>query len=1047
VIRSPLDVAVLRRALEALVRRHAILRIAVSDDGESPVQRVVDAGLGVLDEVDASAWTDDDFRARLSESYLRPFDLEKGPVLRASLYRRGPAEHVVLLAVHHIATDAWSIGLMTSEWLTLYEALREGRPEPLAPLPARYADFVRWQDQMVAGAAGEEMLAYWRQQLRGPLPTLQLPTDRSRPAVPSFRGSERALWLEADVTLGLRALAQQHRTTLFTVLLAAYQVLLHRYSGQDDLLIGTPTAGRSRSEFEGIVGYFVNPVVMRGDLSGDPTFADLLRRTGAMVVDALRNADYPFPLLVQHLNPVREANRSPLFQAEFNLVRITQLGRGGDVARPAAVSTVVLGGLVVETMGLPQQAGQFDLSLDILDLDGPLMATLKYSTDLFEASTIERMAGHLETLLRGIVAKPTARISALPLLTRGEREAFSGWNATGADLPEACVHELIAERAAAVPERVAVESGEGCLTFGELEARAERLGGVLRERGVGPGVLVGVYMERGLAMLAALLGVWKAGGAYVPLDPGFPAERLSYMVEDSGAALLLTQSGLSASLPTRAVPAIVVDEPAEEPGPGVARASGVRGAVPEDLAYVIYTSGSTGRPKGVAITHRALVNLLLSMGREPGLGEGDVLLSVTTLSFDIAALELYLPLLVGARVYVASREDALDGRRLIELLDQSRATVMQATPATWRMLIEAGWEGTPGLRVLCGGEALPRDLAEAMLARAGEVWNVYGPTETTVWSSVERVGSGEGPVSIGRPIANTQMWVLDGRLKPLPVGVSGELYIGGTGVARGYWGRAELTAEKFVPDAFAGQPGSRLYRTGDLARWLPDGRLECLGRIDHQVKVRGFRIELGEIEAALREQPRVRNAVVTVREDEPGSRRLVAYVVPEGDATGLEGELRPRLRTTLPEHMVPSTIVLLDSLPLTPNGKVDRKALPAPERQARASIREYVGPANAMEARISQLWAAVLGEPTVGVEDNFFDLGGTSFLLTRVVSRARKDGLEITPLDVFRFPTVRALASRLVDGGAGSPDYERVRDRARRQREAMARAPRTPRRG
>jgi len=1009
IARGTLDVAALQHALVAVIERHEVLRATYDVRDGEPAYRIQPAAQTPLEVVDAAAWDPEELRARIGESCQRPFDLEHGPILRACLFSRSAAEHVVLLVVHHIAFDAVSLGVFLTEWTALYEAKRVGSPPALKPLSARYSDFVRWQQGLVSGPDGERMKTYWHDLLQPPLPVIELPVDRVRPRVQSFRGGTHAFSIDDTLATRLRALAREEGATLFMVLLAAFQVLLRRYTGQEDLLIGSFTAGRSHWDFEGIVGYFVNPVVMRGDLSGDPSFTELLGRTRRAVVGALAAADYPFPLLVQHLHPVRDPSRSPLFQVVFNLIR--HLGAASGTGMDRLVPSPGFGGVRLEAFPLPQQEGQFDLTLDVIDLDGPLLVNLKYSTDLFEAETIERMAGHLQALLRGIVSGPMARIADLPLLTGAERESFSGWNATGCDLPARCVHELLSERALAVPDRVAVEGEAGRLTFGELEGRAERLAAVLRSHGVGPGSRVGVYMERGPDLLAALLGVWKAGGAYVPLDPGFPAERLAYMVEDAGVVLLLTQGGLEDSLPTPSAAAIAVDKVVGRSEGGPASGSGGPRAHPEDLAYVIYTSGSTGRPKGVAITHRALLNLLLSMRREPGLAESDVLLSVTTLSFDIAALELYLPLLVGARVYVASREDALDGRRLAGLLEQTHATVMQATPAMWRMLIESGWSGSPRLKVLCGGEALPRDLAEALLKRAGEVWNVYGPTETTVWSSVERVESGAEPVLIGRPIANTQMWVLDDGLQACPVGVTGELYIGGTGLARGYWDRPDLTAEKFVPDPFSREEGARLYRTGDLARRLPDGRLECLGRIDHQVKVRGFRIELGEIEAALREHEGVEGAVVLAQEGAAGDRRLCAYLT-----SGLAGpasvtDLRESLRRTLPVYMVPSSFVFVDRFPLTPNGKVDRRSLAG--YGGPRGEEERLPPRTETEKLVADVWRELLGVETVGVRDNFFDLGGHSLLAARALSRIEARVGRRVELTEIIYQTLEQLASSL----------------------------------
>ncbi len=997
-LRGDLSTEALEGALSAIVARHEALRTAFGREDGEPVQRVLPPEPVCIRRVEP-AEGGESLDALMAEEVTRPFDLAAGGVLRSTVYRVGEREWVLLLVAHHIASDGWSMGVFTRELSTFYEAIVEGRDLTVAPLPVQYRDYAVWQRRWLQGDVLEEQVMHWRSRLEGAPRVLELPADRPRPPMETHHGARVSFTLPRSLSMDVAALGRRHGATLYMTLLAAFDVLLSRHAGQEDLLVGSPVANRSRAEIESLIGFFVNTLVLRGDLRGDPTFEELLARVREDCLDAYAHQDLPFEKLVEELRPERDLSRNPVVQVMFALQNV-----------PA--SDVHLKGVSIRSRDVSRGAAQVDLALFLRETSEGLAGTFEYATDLFERTSIVRLVDRFRTLLEGIVADSGRRVSELPLLTEGERGDLEAWNATTAEVPEVCVHDAISERAARSPDRVAVESAEGQLTFGNLEGRAEQLAGVLRARGVGPGALVGVYMERGLEMLVALLGVWKAGAAYVPLDPGFPSERLSYMVEDSQAALVLTQTGLLGSVPTRSVPALVVDEAAMEgaAGPGLSE----RRATPDNLAYVIYTSGSTGRPKGVAISHRALLNLLLSMGREPGLSEGDVLLSVTTLSFDIAALELYLPLLVGARVYVASREDGLDGRRLSRLLGETGATVMQATPATWRMLIESGWEGTPGLKVLCGGEGLPRELAEELLSRASEVWNVYGPTETTVWSSAERVRSGEGPVSIGRPIANTRMFVLDRHLRPVPVGVAGELYIGGMGLARGYWRRPELTAEKFVADPLSGASGERVYRTGDLARWLPDGRLECLGRVDSQVKVRGFRIELGEIEAVLAEHGGVAEAVVVAQEAGSGDRRLVAFLTSRVAPAPTAVELREHLGRTLPAYMVPSAYEFVDRLPLTPNGKVDRKALAQRSVTGEVECTGYTAPRTPTEEVLARIWAEVLEVERVGVEDDFFALGGHSLLATRLTSRIRQAlGVELPLREIFTLRTLSGVASEI----------------------------------
>jgi amino acid adenylation domain-containing protein len=749
-------------------------------------------------------------------------------------------------------------------------------------------------------------------------------------------------------------------------LLSGFQILLARYTGKADAPVGSPIAGRTRSELEGLIGFFVNTLVLRTDLSGDPTFSETLARARETTLGAYGHQDLPFEKLVEELAPRRDLSYSPLFQVML-------------VLQNAPQRAIELPGLLIEPLRAETGTAKFDLTLSLAETAEGLAGWLEYDLDLFDPATAERIAGHFGTLLEGAAADPGRRLSELPLLSEAEREQLVvDLNATGREVPEVCVHEGIAAQAARTPDAVAVTFGTESLTYRELDRRANALAHRLRDLGVGPEARVGIALERSLEMVVGVLAVLKAGGAYVPLDPSYPAERLAFMREDSGVALVL-EDGLGE-----------VGESEHPPagGPG-----------PWNLAYVIYTSGSTGRPKGVQISHAALTNFLASMAERPGLGSGDVLLSVTSLSFDIAGLEIYLPLLAGGRIVLASREQAADGHALRELIAASGATVLQATPATWRLLLDAGWTGGKGLVALCGGEALPPSLAASLRERTRALWNVYGPTETTVYSTLEEIGA-EPPIAIGRPVANTEVYVLDAWGNLAPAGVPGELLIGGAGLARGYLGRPELTAERFVPDPFGGA-GSRLYRTGDLARFLPDGRLECVGRIDHQVKVRGFRVELGEIEAELCRHPEVAAAVVTAREE-----RLVAYMV--GDAP-IEA-LREALKSRLPAYMMPSAFVLLESLPLTPNGKVDRKALPEPG----AAAEVLAGPRTPGEELLAGIWCDVLGVERVGIHQDFFDLGGHSLIATRVVSRVRDVfGAEMPLRWLFETPTVSGLAARL----------------------------------
>jgi amino acid adenylation domain-containing protein len=993
-LRGRLDEAALRRSLFAVVARHEVLRTVFREfDGvPTPVVREdLSTNLDVV-ELGGDEAHQEGLVRRLRAAAMEPFDLGRGPLVRATLFRLGAQRHVLLLCSHHVVSDGWSMGVFVRELTAFYEQLVSGREPELPPLPVQYADFAAWQRAWLQGEALERQLAFWRARLAGAPGVLELPTDQPRPPVPSHRGRRTSFTLPKALHDRLAEVSRREGATLFMTLLTAFQVLLSRYSGQTDVVVGMPVANRSRPEVEGLIGFFANTLLLRTDLSGDPPWREVLGRVRTSTLDALAHQDLPFERLVEELRPERDASRNPLFQVMFALQ---------NVPRPR----LDLAGLQVAPIDVDRETSQVDLTLYVHETEDGLKGVFEYATDLFEAETITRMGAHLERLLLGLVERPEARLSELPLLSVAEEQCLSAWNDTLRPFPAVCVHDLVVERGSKTPERIAAEAGGESLTYGALLERSALLAEHLSGLGVGPDVPVGVYMERSLGMLVALLGVLRAGGAYVPLDPSYPRERLAHMVEDSGLQVVLTESALEGRLPGDGLTPLCVDQDWRGPK------APVKAADPENLAYVIYTSGSTGKPKGVAVTHRSLVNLLVSMAETPGLRETDVLLSVTTLSFDIAGLEIYLPLLTGARLVLAGREEAADGHRLRDLLESSKATVMQATPATWRLLMEAGWPGTPNLKVLCGGEAMPRDLADALLTRSAEVWNVYGPTETTIWSSAWRVKPGPGPVPIGSPIANTSLHVLDQHLAPLPVGVSGELYIGGDGLARGYWGQPDLTAERFLPDPFSSKPGARMYKTGDLARRLADGSVECLGRIDHQVKLRGFRIELGEIEAALREHPGVEGAVVLAQDVAGGDRRLVAYLAHASSGQPNVTALRNQLRESLPTYMVPSSFVFLDRLPLTPNGKVDRKALARFESGPGSGVKSHVAPRTPLEAFIAELWRKELGLERVGVRDNFFDLGGHSLLAMRVLAAIeKKTGHRFHPRDII-FQTLEQLAA------------------------------------
>jgi len=1016
-----LEIAAFGAAIDEIVRRHEALRtvFATSEEGE-PRQVILPAARQPLPLVDLAGLPAPERTAEATRlaaaDALRPFDLARGPLMRNTLLRLAEGEHALLIAMHHAVTDGWSIGIFTRELTALYAAFAAGEPSPLPELPLQYADFAVWQRRWLAGEVLEDQLRYWRGHLAGAPPVLELPADRPRPAVQSHRGGRRWLTLPAELAARLSAESRRLEVTPFMALLATFGALLRRYSGEEDLVIGTPIANRSRHELEELIGFFANTLALRVNAGGDPAFADLARRVREAALGAYAHQEIPFERLVDELQPERSLDHSPVFQVMFILQN----------APPARLE---LGDLTFSPLEVEEGKAQFDLSLAVMEVGGEMAARLEYGSDLFDAATAERILGHFGALLAAALAAPRQRLSGLSLLSEAERrELLVTWNDTAADYPdELTVPELFEAAARRAPEAVAVSQGDRRLTYGELDERSTRLARRLVDLGVGPEVRVGLCMARTPDLLVALMAVLKAGGAYVPLDPSHPRERLGWILEDAKAPVLLADAASLDSLPAHG--AAVID-PAAEAGSGEA-APWVRRALPENLAYVIYTSGSTGRPKGVAVRHRGVVNYLSSMARRPGLEAADAVLALTTLSFDIHVTELLLPLSVGARIELVDRETAADPERLAAAVESGGVTVMQATPATWTLLLEGGWQGRPGLRVLAGGEALPASLAERLLERVGSLWNVYGPTETTVWSTLHPVPAGAGRISIGKPLANTTVHLLDAGGEPSPVGVGGELCIGGAGLARGYHGRPDLTAERFVPDPF-GPAGSRLYRTGDLARRLPGGDLEFLGRIDHQVKIRGFRIELGEIEAALLQLPGVAHAAVVVRE-EGADRRLVAFLAPEPGAAPSVSGLREGLLERLPDYMVPAAFVSLDPLPLTPSGKVDRRALTRLALASGLAVveegREYVAPRDETEEILAGIWAELLHRERVGIHDRFFELGGDSILAIRMVARAQKEGLRFSPRQLFQHQSIAELAAVAVrevrDAGLRPTPFQR----------------------
>jgi amino acid adenylation domain-containing protein len=1008
---SKVDVPALQRTFQALVDRHLSLRTTFSDSSGEPVQRIHYMRVNLLYE-DASHLNDAELNQRLIEHAHRPFDLEEGPLLRVNLFSRAKGEYILLLTVHHIVADFWSLAVLMHEMGILYQEEAAGKSTILPPLALQYTDYVRWQGEMLASSEGEHLWAYWQEHLADVPPMLNLPTDRPRPSVQTYRGASQRLTIDEALVEGIKAVGRGQGATLYMTLLAAFQALLYRYTNQKEIVVGSPTASRNWAALAGLVGYFINPLPLRADFSDDPTFEEFLGQVRRTVLAAFEHQDYPFSLLVERLQPLRDPSRSPLFQVMFALQKTPQFGEQEDLAAFALRETgarMELGGLKLESLALEQRVAQFDLTLMVAEVEGGLACSLEYNTDLFDGETATGLLDHFVSLLSGIAANPLQRISQLPLLTEREtHQLLIQWNNTARDYPQACIHELFETQVAKTPDSMAVIFGDRQLTYRELNQSANRMAHYLQRLGVGPEVRVGVLMGRSVEMLVSVLGILKAGGVYMPLDKAYPQERIAFMLEDSQADVLLTDS--KATQPLNETTAKVIDVMAEV---DALRRESVdnpsSAAAPENLAYVIYTSGSTGLPKGVAIEHRSASILLQWASEVFTPGELAGVLASTSICFDLSVFELFSPLSRGGAIVLA--ENAL---QLPKLPAAKRVRLINTVPSAMVELLRSGGVPASVQTVNLAGEQLSSELVQQIYRRTNvkKVFNLYGPSEDTTystWALIERELNSQPP--IGQPIANTEVFLLDKHLQLVPIGVPGELYISGAGLSRCYLNRPALTAENFLPNPFSQREGARMYRTGDLARYLRDGNLEYLGRVDYQTKLRGFRIELGEIEEVLRQHAGVRESVVVVREDAPGDKRLVAYLVPHDEQSLTVAELRSHLKSKLPDYMIPSFFVSLDAMPLTPNGKVDRRALPTPSQSFFTAEDISAAPRTPVEEVIAGIWCHVLGLEQVGVDDNFFSLGGHSLLAIQVISRTEDAfRVEIPLRHLFEFPTVTGLA-------------------------------------
>jgi len=1003
--RGALDTSALDRSVQHLFDRHASLRSTFTADLEtqlfrpSRLEQIATFDLSTLPENER----DRQFEEFVEHEVTTPFDLKHGPLVRITLFKLSSESHRLVLTAHHAICDGWSSTLLIYDLSRTYNALAAGCV-PLLPPPDSFPEFAREQARERNDAEYQTTEEFWLKQFKDDCAPLNLPTDRPRTAVRSYGGNVANRMIDSELFGLLKRATPQLGGTIFATLFGAYVALLHRLTAQTDIVIGVPAAGQAVLGRNDLVGHCVNFLPIRVHFSGEQSFAEFARSVKCTILNAYDHQNYTYGTLVRSLRKLaRVGGQPPLVSAMFNIDK-------------SGFDTFGFDGLQYSVSYNPKRHVNFDLFFNLIQTETSLKVECEYNSDLFDRMTIECWLEHFETLLAAAVADAGTPVGALPLLSKSEeRTILTTWNNTSALYPrDRTWLDLFAEQVARTPDAPALESGRDLLSYRELDRRSNQLAHHLRKLGVGPNMLVALSIARSVEMVVGLLGILKAGSAYVPIDPSYPHDRRAFMLKDAEATVLLTQEQLLSGLPALALKVVCVDRDskaiAQEPDTAPAHSAG-----PEDLAYMIYTSGSTGKPKGVQIEHRSLINFLCSMRREPGLAADDVVLAVTTLSFDIAGLELCLPLITGAKIVLASREVAVDGAALLREIERHRITVLQATPSTWRLMLAAGWKGSPRLKALCGGEALPVDLAAEILPRCSELWNLYGPTEATVWSTCARITVAD-QVHIGRPIANTEIYILDASGRPLPVGLVGELLIGGDGLARGYRNDPELTAEKFSAHPF--RRGERIYRTGDLARWRPDGSIDCLGRRDFQVKIRGYRIELGEIEAELGLHPQVAFNVVAAREDAPGDKRLVAYVVARRHGEKPEmAALREHLRRKLPDYVVPSVFVVLDSFPLTPNGKIDRRALPQPNGTHIAVANKFLPPRDSVERMLAHLWSKVLRMKRIGLNDNFFELGGHSLLAVRIMFEIEKVFGKRLPLaTLLEAPTIRQLA-RIISSG------------------------------
>ncbi|MEH2023712.1 non-ribosomal peptide synthetase [Nostoc sp.] len=1010
-----LNQAAFLQTLDEIVRRHEVLRTTFATMEGKPVQVIIPTlsltlptiNLEDLSEIEQET----EVKKLVIQEIQQPFNLTKAPLLRATLLRLNQREHILIFTMHHVISDGWSMGVLIKEIAALYEAFSTGRLSPLSQLPIQYVDFAAWQQRSLQGDLLQSQISYWKNQLKDAPKLLELPTDYPRPAVSSFRGATYSFELSDDLSVALNKLSQQYGSTLFMTLLAAFQTLLWRYTGSEDIVVGSPVANRNRTELEGLIGFFVNTIVLRTNLAGNPTFEELLTRVRKVALAGYAHQDLPFDQLVEELQSQRNLSHTPLFQVMF-------------VLQNSPMPALELPGLTLSVLDVDNGTAKFDLTLEITEKAQKLFANLEFNTDLFQESTIKRMAGHFQTLLKSIVANPELRLSELSLLTEPEKhQLLLEWNETKVEYPQQlCIHQLFEAQVEKTPNAIAVVFENHQLTYRELNARANQLAHYLQKLGVKSEVLVGICVERSLNMVISILAILKAGGGYIPLDPAYPKERLAFILQDAEVSVLLTQQHLIENLPQHQTNVVCLDTDWENITQQ-SQQNPISECTTDNLAYIIYTSGSTGQPKGVLVNHSNVVRLFAATEPWYKFNQNDVWTLFHSIAFDFSVWELWGALLYGGKIVIVPYWLSRSPEDFYKLLLTQQVTVLNQTPSAFSQLIQVeeslGTAFGLNLRlVIFGGEALQLESLRPWFERHGDqspqLVNMYGITETTVHVTYRPLVKADLEVGlgsiIGRPIPDLQVYLLDRYQQPVAIGVKGEMYVGGAGVTRGYLNRPELTTERFISHPFSSKPNARLYKSGDLARYLPNGDIEYLGRIDEQVKIRGFRIELGEIEALISQHLAVRETVVVVSE----SQRIVAYLVPQTEQTLVISELRSFLESKLPSYMIPAAFVLLEALPLTPNGKVDRKALREPDSARPELETVYQPPQTEVEKTIADIWQKVLQVEDVGIHDNFFELGGHSLLLVQVNSKLREVfQKDLSVLDLFRYPTINSLASYL----------------------------------